>query len=125
MAVGNNSYELLFEERSGYLYVLVRADKATLEMAMEYLRLTAEKCSQILCDHVLLERDVPVMLPAVDLYFTTLYFLDLMKGKKIAFYNPHDSLQDKMESAILTGTRAGGHYRVFQSFPEAEKWLLK
>lgn len=121
----SGAYELTFEERKGYLYALVRAEKTTLEMAMDYLRRTAEMCVSVACDNLLLERDVPTLLPAVDLYFTTLYFLDLMKGKKIAFVNPHGPMQDNPEYAFLTGTRAGGHYRVFHTSPEAEKWLLK
>ena len=92
---------------------------------MDYLRRTAEMCKSVACDSLLLERDVPTLLSAVDLYFTTLYFLDLMKGKKIAFVNPHGPMQDNPEYAFLTGTRAGGHYRVFHTSPEAEKWLLK
>jgi len=119
------TYELTFEKRPGYLYALVRSDKTTLEMAKEYLRRTAEMCDSVSCGHLLLERDVPTMLSAVDLYFTTLYFLDLMNGKKIAFVNPHDAIHDHLEYAFLSGTRAGGHYRLFHTFPEAEKWLLK
>ena len=125
MVPDSMSYELTFTERQNYLYALVRAETMTLAMAMEYLRAVVDKCIQIAPTRLLLERDVPVLLPDLDAFFTTRYFLEQMKGKRIAIVNTHLASSTHPHRKLLTDTRAGGHSRLFDNFVEAEKWLLK
>ena len=73
-------YQLTFEEREGYLYERVSAATIDEETAMSYLREVAAKCRQLGYDRLLVERDIPVMLPPGSLYFTTKGFASLWKA---------------------------------------------
>ena len=118
-------YELAFEERPEYLYAVVRSDTMQRDTALAYLTEIADKCAQLGCKRLLIERDVPVMLPDGDLFFVTNAFLELIKGRIVAVVNPHATLQDDMQFAITIGTNRGGNYKLFDNVPAAEKWLLR
>ena len=51
--------------------------------------------------------DVPVMLPDSDLFFTTNDFANVMKGIKVAFFNPYTAIADNMTFAVLIGNNRG------------------
>jgi hypothetical protein len=112
-------YELTFEERSGYLYARVKADKIDRQSALSYLREVAAKCREIGCEYLMLERDIPVMLTDTDLFFTTNDFLRMTKGIRVAFVNPHLPLEDEMRFAIVIGTNRGAMFSVHNSFESA------
>jgi hypothetical protein len=93
-------------------------------IAREYLTEVGEKCTELDCTSVLIERDVPVMLPVGDLLFATDFFRQLMKGRRVAFVNPHERIQTDMQVAIIMGTNRGADYHLFPTVEAAEKWLL-
>jgi hypothetical protein len=118
-------YELRFEDRTGYLFAKVKAEKMNVETALSYLSKIAEMAGQTGHDQVMVVRDVPVMLSDGDLFSTTHFFLEKMSDTYVAFVNPHEDIGEDMEFAIRIGTNRGGLYGLFPSVNEAEKWLLE
>jgi hypothetical protein len=117
-------YELLFDERSGYLYACVTADRIDRGSAVEYLKEIADRINRSDYDGLMLERDIPMMLSDADLFFTTQDFLNMTGLERVAFVNKHLPIKTQMEFAILIGTNRGANYRLFNVVDEAEKWLL-
>src|SRR5690606_30231610 len=92
-------YELRFEERPDYLYAVITSDRMNEKIARAYLSEIAEKVKKLKIDRVMIVRDVNVMLPDGDLFSTTNFFLDKMRGKFVAFVNPHIKISEDMEFA--------------------------
>lgn len=118
-------YELTFIEKDGFLHVVVRSQTIDRDSACSYLSKVAEKCDSDGYTRVLIERDIPVMLPFADLFLTTEYFLGLMKGRRVAFVNSHSSNGEDMNLAIMIGTNRGASYELFSDSESAMEWLLK
>ena len=116
-------YELSFEPRDEYLYVNVRSETINAEIAVAYLTEVAAKCDELSCRRLIIERDVPVMLRAGDLFFVTDFFRARMKGRKVAFVNPHNTIEQDMQLAIIFGTNRGANYHLFDNITAAEEWL--
>src|SRR5688572_25423643 len=117
------TYELIFRPREGYLHALIRSDTMTADMATEYLGRVAEKCDELYCDRVLIERDVPVTLSDSDLFHVTQYFFGLMGNRRVAFVNPHAKINEYMDFGITISTNRGANFRLFNGVAEAEAWL--
>jgi hypothetical protein len=117
-------YELTFEERDGYLYARVKCATMTREIALDYLGVIAGECSRLKYKLMVIERDVPVMLPDSDLFFTTNDFTRMMRGIRVAFVNPHGELDDHMDFAMMIGTNRGARFTHHKTIESAERWLL-
>ena len=120
----NSPFELTFEKRPNYLFARVNADTISGDVALQYLSDIANECSQSGYDKVLIVRDIPAMLDTGTLFFTTGEFLEMIGPTQVAFVNPHSSIQQSMDFAIMIGTNRGANYRLFEDEAEAEKWLL-
>lgn len=118
-------YELKLEERPDHLYAVVKADRMNEDIARSYLSKIAEKAKKMRMERVMIVRDVPVMLPDGDLFSTTNFFLEKMRGKFVAFVNPYETIDEDMEFAIRIGTNRGGLYGLFTSETAAEEWLME
>jgi hypothetical protein len=116
-------FDLIFEERSGYLYACVTAGSIDRAAALEYLAEVAERVKSSGADRLMLERDIPVMLTPTDLFFTAQDFLDMIGRTRVAFVNRHASIHDEMQFAMMIGTNRGANYRLFRNVDEAEEWL--
>jgi hypothetical protein len=119
-----HDYELTFDERPGYLFAHITASQMTAEMALSYLSRIAARATVLHSTRVAIERDVPVMLPPGDLFFTTAKFLEMIRGVRVAFINPHAAIEDEMRFAIMIGTNRGADYKVVNSVAAAEEWLF-
>jgi hypothetical protein len=117
-------YELTFEPRPNYLYARVEAKSIDEETSAKYLREVARKCRELDCDRLLLERDIPAILPPGSLYFTTKGFRELMDGVRVAWVNPYREIDKGMNFAILVATNIGGDFTLQPDIEAAEKWLL-
>lgn len=118
-------YKLTFEQRPGYLYARVEAETIDRESALAYLREVADKCSEISCERLVLERDIPVMLSVADLLFTTDDFQKMMHDIRVAFINPHLPIDDDMGFAMTIANNRGAVFQLHRDVAEAEKWLAK
>ena len=117
-------YTLVFEQRQKYLFVIVRAESMDRKMALTYLSEIADRCREYKAKRLIIQRDVPVMLPVADLFFTTDAFLRMMGGVRVAFLNPHATIADQMDFAILIGTNRGAEFSVHNTYEAAEEWLF-
>lgn len=117
-------YKLEFEERAGYLFTRVSAETIKRDSAIAYLTEIAGKCKEVKAKRLMLVRNIPMMLPDADLFFTTNDFLKMIGETRVAYVNPHDAISEEMDFAILIGVNRGGDYSLFNSEKEAERWLL-
>jgi len=117
-------YELIFEERSGYLYANVKADSITQEIAMAYLNEVMGRCRNLKFARLLIERDIPEMLPDGTLFFVASEFQQMNAGVRVAFVNKHVENDDALEFAVRVGMNRGADYGVFDNESDAERWLL-
>ena len=118
-------YTLTFEERSEYLFARVTADTIDRDTALDYLRKVAARRLQIHARRLMLLREIPVMLPDSDLFFTTQDFLGMIGTTRVAFVNPYAEIDEGMSFAMTIGVNRGADYRLFNSVERAEEWLLK
>jgi hypothetical protein len=116
-------YKLTFERRDVYLYALVQAADIDRGTALAYLREVAVECERQVCDRLLLERDIPVMLPDGDLFFTTHDFFGMMTGRRVAFINPHVPIDADMDFAVAIAASRGAQFRLCRNLKAAEEWL--
>ncbi len=118
------TYSLTFEQRDGYTYSCVSAPAIDRRSAIKYLREVAAHCTAANSSRLMLVRDIPVMLPDADLFFTTKDFLSMIGSTRVAFVNPHVKIEKEMEFAIMIGTNRGANYQLFDNAASAEAWLL-
>jgi hypothetical protein len=118
-------YTLTFTEHPEHLHAIIRCETMDRDIALAYLREIADKCSELRSRRLIVERDVPVMLPDSDLFFTTDDFMRMVPRVRVAFVNPYAQLQDQMEFAIMIGTNRGAEFSVHNTIDAAEKWLAE
>lgn len=119
------AYQLTFDQRDGYLYAHVKAETIDQESALSYLREVAARCDELETTHLMLYRDIPVMLPDGVLFFVATEFLEMIRGVTTAFVNPYASNEDAFNFALMVGKNRGGNYALFNNTAEAEIWLRK
>lgn len=119
------SYELTFDPHPHYLRAHITAETVTRETALSYLQEIAHECERLNYRRILIERDVPVMLPDLELFQTTNDFFDRVEYVRIAVVNQYVSHQAAMRFAMLIGTNRGAKIKVFTTVWEAEEWLLE
>jgi hypothetical protein len=117
-------YELRFEERPGYFYAYAKAEQLTEEIALAYVREIVDEAARLDQTRLMIERDIPMMLPAGTLFFTTKEFTIMIEGMRVVFVNPYPELDDDMDFAITIATNRGADYTVVRNVEAAEKWLL-
>lgn len=117
-------YELNFVEHRDYLRAQVVAETIDRASAMEYLTAVAGECKRLDATRLMLVRQIPVMLPDADLFFTTTDFLKMIGDLRVAFVNPYSDIHEEMDFAILIGVNRGANYQLFSSESAAGAWLL-
>lgn len=116
-------YLLTFEPRSGYLYAKVLAETMTRETALKYLREVADKCAELKCDRLLIDRDVRAMLSPEDLSFAVNEFLKMIGDTRVAFLNAHLTHEAELGFAAMVGNNPA--FKMCATTDAAEEWLLK
>jgi hypothetical protein len=124
MNEADKQYELTLEERPGYLYARVEANKITEEIAMGYLHEVTDRCRDIDCARLLVDREIPEMLPDGALFFVAAEFQKMIKGIRVAFVNKFVSNDDALDFAVRVGMNRGADYGTFNNLADAERWLL-
>jgi len=124
MAKTNIQYDLSLEERPGYLYAVICSDTIDRISAIEYLFQIAAKATNLGYKNILLRRDIPMMLNDPDLFFTTREFADLMRGKRVAFINPHAVNDETMDFSMVIAKNRGATFMMHPDEGSAIKWLL-
>lgn len=117
-------YELVFEERPGYLYARVTADHIDEELSRSYFGEVAAECKKLGATQLLIYRDIPAVLSTAAAYFAATHLLEIMPDVKTAFVNPYASNEKILHFATTVGVNRGEHHEVFNDEKEAERWLL-
>ena len=92
-------------------------------MVVSYLREIFDEAGRLEQKRVMVERDIPVMLPAGTLFFATGVFVEMIRGMRVVFVNPYAELDEDMNFAITMATNRGAVYTVVSNVESAEKWL--
>jgi len=117
-------YELVFEERPGYLYARITAPRVKPGMAFSWLADVADKCADVCCERLLVERDIPEP-PTSHALVAINQFVGMRDGQPVAFVNPHDGLVgETLRTQIEAGATLGARVAYFEDIPTAEEWLI-
>lgn len=123
MGSGSSPYELILESRGDYLYARVTAEKIDPRSATEYLQRIAAACSKENIGKVLIDRRIPMMMSDADNYLLILDMTRFLGHKKIAFVNPFDEINAKMDLSEVMSRNRNAPYRVFKTEEAAVRWL--
>ncbi|MFL6468501.1 MAG: hypothetical protein ACJ72Z_11140 [Pyrinomonadaceae bacterium] len=118
-------FEIEYLEHPEYLHARITAPHIDRPMAMSYLSEVMTECAKRRLKKLLLERLTPAVLPQDELSNTMDYLISMDSGTRIAFLSPHSTVAESMQHVVDHGEGKDGAYRYFQSFDEAEKWLLE
>ncbi len=116
--------ELGINEHPEYLHARTSApfiDRAT---GMWYFGEIFLECADRRKKKLLLERDIPYMMPYDEVVSTMDYLISMHSGTRIAFLNSHLSIAKELQKIINYAADRGGPFKYFEVFDEAEQWLL-
>jgi hypothetical protein len=114
--------DLTFDERPEYLHARISAKMLDRRTALDYLSEISMKCANTRCKQMLLERDIPIMPADENLFPTLKELVEMSSGIRIAFVNPHVSVDDAMKH--LDEYNLGADFKYFNDAAEAQRWLL-
>ena len=120
----NNTYELRFEDRPGYLYAHVRAPHVDEDIARAYLGEIADHCRGSHCSRLMIYRDIPEVLNGGALFFVAADLQAMLQNVRVAFVNPYEQNIEGLEFGNIVASNRGGSFANFATEPEAEAWLL-
>ena len=116
--------ELTFNEHSEYLHARISAPFIDSATGMWYLGEIFLECAHRRKKKLLLERDIPCMMPQDELVSTMDHLVSMQLDTRIAFLNPHAAVADELKQIIKYGSEQGAKFKYFEAFEEAEQWLL-
>ena len=124
MTSPDKPYELIFDERPGYLFAHLQGDTISVEVIRDYIAEIVAKSNTTGKQRIMLYRDIPAVLPESQTFFTVSASLEALRGKKVALVNPHADIQREVEFGVTVGLNRGGNYANFNDVDTAERWLL-
>lgn len=118
------AYDLRFELRDGYLYARIESPSITRAMALDYLGEIADKCAETRCRCLLIDRDIPAVMPTADALAAIGEFIRMSEGVRTAFVNRHGAVGAPLKNVIKAGSQTGAAVAYFTTIESAEAWLL-
>jgi len=125
MQASEPPYKLTFEERDGYLLANVKGETLEYDPAQDCLLEIARELERLKLIHLMVNREVPTVMPRGQLFFTSANMAESFKDVRVAFVNPYPDLDDDLNFAALTANNRGAQFGVFRDIETAERWLLK
>jgi hypothetical protein len=125
-ATRGKPYSITFEHRSNYLYAYVKGDKDSYEISKAYWSEIAEECAKLEIRKVLVDEDIAEPMPSMSEVYhgaSERSFMGL-SGLKIAFVDRHAEQHEQNLFGELVATNRGLFCKVFNTFEEAERWLV-
>src|SRR5436190_13346169 len=113
-------YQLRFESREGYLYAGVMCGKLTAADKAAYLKEIANKCAEVDCNGVLIDRSVAESVPEGSLYPVAIETQKAFGEKRLAFVNSELGVFGSLEFFKQAYKSLGGHCDVFDTVADAE-----
>src|SRR4051794_33661369 len=117
-------YKLTYEQRRGYLYAHISVDTINSEMAILYLREVVDRCNELDYKRLMIDRDIPVVLPDGVMFFVAVQFQEMIKGIRTALINPYSSNDPGLDFGGMVVRNRGGDYALFHNATDAEAWLF-
>jgi hypothetical protein len=116
------TYTIEMDERGEYLYVLVSGDKLTSSIATGYWNEIAEKCFEIECRKILIEKNFKESVTAEEMLRMADHVGDLLPHQRIAFVDRygHDSIN---ELGKRLARNRNVMVQIFTDIDEAARWL--
>ena len=116
-------YELSYELRPGYLYVKLRSDANSYNIARQYwneIMMMAARCN---CKRVLVDKDIGTDLSTADVFRMASEVAFEFRSVKLAVCDRHSSQQD-IEFGETVAANRGLDTRSFNDIDDARHWLL-
>jgi hypothetical protein len=117
-------YHLTFDRRQEYLYARIAAPAIDRTVALDYFAEVAHECANVRCKKLLIERDIPSVLPEDLMLKTMKEYVRMSEGVKVAFVNPHQTIDQGIQFMIKHGVDFGGDFKYFSNADDAHSWLL-
>lgn len=116
-------YDLVIEERDGYLYAVAGGPKLTAQISSAYWNEIAGRCFASGVDKILIEKNFVVGVGPADMLAMADHLGNLLPGRKIAFVDRfhHDDIN---ELGKKLARNREVMMQLFGSVAEAERWLL-
>lgn len=118
-------YDLIFEDRDGYLYACVKGEIDTLEISTQYWREIAGKCKSLEAKKVLIVEDLPGGATVAEVYQVAAELPKMgFYGIKVAFVDQHLDQHELNKFGELVAVNRGLYGKVFNNIPAAEEWIV-
>jgi len=117
-------YELTFEERPGYLFAKIQAERLEYYPAQDCLHEIAREIRGLRQTRLMVYREVPSVMPRGQLFFISVKMAESFKNVKVALVNPYPDLDEALNFAAITGNDRGANFEVFRDIETAEECLL-
>ena len=119
-------YSLAFDIYPDYLYARVTSEKLTIESSLRYLHEIVDKCRELGCHRLMIEKDVPMMLDMAQAFTVASDFSDMRANSiKVAHLDKRTENFERNKFFILVSNNHGGSSRIFTEYAAAEEWLLE
>lgn len=115
-------YRIEMEDRGEYLYVLVSGDRLTSNIAAGYWNEIAEKCFDLECRKILIEKDFAEGVDAVDMLRMADHLGSLLPNRRIAFVDRYDHDEINELGKRLARNR-NVMMQIFADAAAAARWL--
>ena len=116
------AYTIEMDERGEYIYVLVTGDKLTANIAAGYWNEIAQKCFEIDCRKILIEKNFKEGVGPDEMLHMADHVGGLLPNRSIAFvdrYN-HDSINELGKRLARNRSIT---MQIFDNVDDAERWL--
>lgn len=123
MTPDSKAYNLTFEKRDGYLYACIKSPSITRSTALDYLSEIANKCAELRCKSLIIERDIPAVMPTADALQAISEFIRMSRGVRTAFVNPYGAVGEPLKKVIDSGSAEGGDVAYFTTVEDAAAWV--
>ena len=118
-------YKLTYDERPGYLYVLVEGEHDNYEISRAYWLEIAEKCQRAGIIKILVEEDIDEAASIADAFQLGAEIPEMgFAGIQIAFVDRFVEQDEVNNFSQLVAINRGLHTNIFNNTGAAEKWLL-
>lgn len=118
-------YTLTFDEKPKYLYVRVKCDTFTPQIALDYLSEVLDECRELNYSCLLIDRDIPEALtPSLTAAVASKLAETGVGNLKIAVVDPLFEDRERSQFSRSASRGMGIRVRAYKSVPDARRWLL-
>lgn len=123
----NQDYQLIFEQKPGYLFAKVTGDTDSLEISRQFWKEIATEVGRRQPKNLLVWEDFKTMVSTQELFTLVSEICEYQEFHhiRIAFVDEHFEQFNRNKLGEMIATNRGFCCRVCSGFDEAEQWILK